>query len=79
MDILPKVKEIHWDIEVVIASSKGKEKPMKPIVKLQFVFENGQCHLTEMSMEQFAKFRLKTAEAMKISNDISKNKVLNIH
>ena len=78
MDILPKVKEIHWNLEVVIASS-DHEKALKPLVKLQFVFESGDNYVTELSMEQFAQFRLKTAEALKISNDISKHKVLNIH
>ena len=78
MDILPRVKEMHWDLEVVIASSE-EEKAMKPLVKLQFMFESGDCYMTEMNLEQFAKFRLKNAEALKISNDINKNKVLNIH
>ena len=78
MDILPKVREFHWNLEVVIASS-DEEKAMKPIVKLQFVFESGECYGTEMNLENFAKFRLKTAEAFKLSHEISKNKVLNIH
>ena len=78
LDLLPKVKNVHWNIEVILASSKP-ENIMKPLVKLEFTFESSSEVPLELefSMDNFSDFRFKTAEALKIINDINKNKVMN--
>ena len=46
------------------------------IVRIWFQFEDQEAIELEMSMEEFADFRFKTAEAQKIMQDINKNKIM---
>jgi len=73
--VFPRVKTIDWTVEVVLASS-NEENIMKPLIKIWFQFEDQEAIELEMSMDKFADFRFKTAEAQKIMQDINKNPIM---
>ena len=73
--ILPSVTDIDWNIEVILASS-DESQVLRPVVKIRLKTDHSENVEMEMDLEAFGEFRCKTAEAMKILNDLKDNKAL---
>lgn len=71
-NILPELPtDLQWKIQVILASSDST-RIMKPLVKIQL--HPGKE--LEFTMEAFAEFRCKVAEALKILQDTKENTAL---
>ena len=74
--ILPVYQNASWSVEVIMASS-DKSKLLKPVVRLTLHFiENTADEPVELEldMKTFGEFRYKLANALKLINDVEKNK-----